>query len=218
MDERERLDLIRQATAALHSVSRDHGWGSPATLAAHRVLLDVERTTAAEMGLPHAAPIDLGARWDTGAPMPCLLSGLRTFVIYYLRSNDRVLDQQGFGEPGWDQEHGVGVIEFHGVTSIKIGSPNEEVLHGHPLSGHGLELYAVNLVSNSPWIRELADLNRAHPRFREESWVRRRHYVLPFHDETVECVARDAKAWTDPRAMDDVVRELSSDALKPATS
>ncbi len=41
--------------------------------------------------------------------------------------------------------------------------------------------------------------------------------MLPFHDETVECVARDAKAWIVPRAMDQVVRQLSSDALKMAT-
>ena len=88
------------------------------------------------------------------------------------------------------------------------------MLRGDPLSGHGLEPYAVNLVTNSPWIREIADINRVRPQFREESWAARRDYVLPFHDGTVECVARDANAWTVLRAMDQVVRQLSSDASR----
>jgi hypothetical protein len=44
--------------------------------------LGLERSTAVELGLPYAQRIDLGVRRDAGAPMPVLLSGLRTFVAF----------------------------------------------------------------------------------------------------------------------------------------
>jgi hypothetical protein len=214
MNEAERLLLVQQASAALDSAMRDHGWDSPEAETAHQQLLEVERTTAAEMGLPYATAIDLGARWDPGAPMPCLLAGVRTFLVYYLRSDDPIFEELSPDEPGWDQERGVGIIEFRRVASVKMGSPNEEVAHGHPLWGYGLEFYGAHVVTNSPWIKELADINRVHPQFTEKAWAAARHYVLPFHDETVECVAQDATAWTELRSMGDVVRDLSSEALK----
>jgi hypothetical protein len=93
MNEAERLLLVQQASAALDSAMRDHGWDSPEAETAHQQLLEVERTTAAEMGLPYATAIDLGARWDPGAPMPCLLAGVRTFLVYYLRSDDPIFEE-----------------------------------------------------------------------------------------------------------------------------
>ncbi len=174
----------------------------------------MERVTAAQMGLAYASPVDLGARWDPGAPMPFLLAGIRTFLIYYLRHDDPLFEELGPGEPGWDQEHGLGVIEFRHVQAVKMGTPHDEVLRGHPMHGCGLEPYGAQVVSNSPWIRELAEVNRVHPQFSEESWAAMRHYLFPFHDETVECVAGDATAWTERRAMGDVARELAVDALR----
>lgn len=150
-------------------------------------------------------PSILAPPWDPGAPMPCLLTGMRTFLVYYLRGDDPVFDRLNPGEPGWDQEYGVGVVEFRHVVAIKMGSPNDEVLRGHPLYGYGLEGYGAQVVSNSPWISELADVNRVHPQFRQENWAPARHYLLPFHDETAECVAHDATSWTELRPMDEVV-------------
>jgi hypothetical protein len=214
MDERDRQQLIREAAAASQAASRDHGWDSAEASAAHQNLLEVERVTAARMDLPYASPVDLGAQWDPGAPMPCLLAGIRTFLIYYLRHDDPLFESLGPGEPGWDQEHGLGVIEFRQVEAVKMGSPNDEVLRGHLLHGCGLEPYGAQVVSNSPWIRELADVNRVHPQFSEDNWAAMRHYIFPFHDETVECIAKDATAWTDRRAMHDVIRQLAVHALQ----
>ena len=215
VNEAERRRLVQQARAALNSASRNQGWNSSEARTARQQLLEVEQTTAADMGLPYATAIDLGARWDPGAPMPCLLAGVRTFLVYYLRSDDPIFEGLGPDEPGWHQEHGVGIIEFRRVASVKMGSPNEEVMRGHPLWGYGLEFYGAHVVTNSPWIKQLADINRVHPQFDEEAWAATRHYVLPFHDETVECVAQEVTAWTELRSMDDVVRDLSMEALKP---
>lgn len=100
------------------------------------------------------------------------------------------------------------------MTSVKIGSPNDEVLHGHPLWGSGLEFYSAHEVKNSPWITELMEVNRAHERFDESQWTGCHHFVLTFRDETLECVAK----WTIARAapgatMPEVLARLSAEAL-----
>lgn len=100
------------------------------------------------------------------------------------------------------------------MTSVKMGSPNDEVLEGHPLWGSGLEFYEAHEVKNSPWIKELMDINRVHDQFRESHWNEDRHFILTFHDETLECVARGAIARAEPGAtMPAVVAQLSSEAL-----
>jgi hypothetical protein len=159
--------------------------------------LELERTTAAERGLPYAEPVELRVGWDAGAPRPVLLSGLRTFVAFYSGSHD-----------------GIGIVEFKQVTSVKIGSPNDEVLHGHPLWGSGLEPYRAHVVRNSLWITELMNVNRVHERFDETRWGGTYHFVLTFHDETLECVARRTVARTAPGAtMQEVIARLSREAL-----
>jgi hypothetical protein len=165
---------------------------------APRRSLELERSTAEELGLPYAEPVDLRVQWDVGAPMPVLLSGLRTFVAFYLGGPD----------------HGIGIVEFKQVRSVKIGSPNDEVLNGHPLWGSGLEAYRAHVVRNSRWIAELMDVNRLHQRFDESRWRGAQHFVLTFHDETLECVAQRTVARTAPDAtMAEVITRLSREAL-----
>jgi hypothetical protein len=100
------------------------------------------------------------------------------------------------------------------MTSVKIGFPDDEVLRGHPLGGSGLEFCRAHEVKNSPWITELMDVDRAREGFDESQWTGRRHYVLTFHDETLECVAK----WTIARAapgatMPEVLARLSAETL-----
>jgi hypothetical protein len=214
VDEDQRRVVLRRADDELRRISIEYGWSSPQATAARQRGLALERSTAAEMGLPYAEPVDLGVAWDTGAPMPVLISGLRTFVAFYLSLRDPIFagTDPSVRDPRGD--HGVGVVEFKDVASVKIGSPNDEVLYGHPLWGSGLEFYRAQEVRNSPWIGELIQGNRVHDNFRESRWNLARHFVLPFHDETVECVAREAIAETKPEAiMSEVVISLSNAAL-----
>jgi hypothetical protein len=176
--------------------------------------MDLERSTAAELGLPYAEPLDLGVTWDAGAPMPVLLSGLRTFVAFYLSSRDPIFDGTAPHIRDPQATHGIGIVEFKRMQSVKIGSPNDEVLQGHPLWGSGLELYSAHEVKNSPWITELLDMNRVHERFDERQWSGVRHFILTFHDETLECAAK----WTVARtaqeaAMPEVLARLNAEAL-----
>ena len=214
MDEDQRRDLLRRAEDEVRRVSREHGRDSPQVHAQRQRQLGLERNTAAELGLPYAQRVDLGVTWDAGAPRPVLLSGLRTFVAFYLTVHDPVADRANPRVRGPRADHGIAVVEFKRVTSIKVGSPNDEVLRGHPLWGSGLEFYSAHEVENSPWIAELAEVDRAHERFDESQWSGRRHFVLTFHDETVECVAKWTVTRTAPGAtMPEVLTRLSTEAL-----
>jgi hypothetical protein len=214
VDEDQRRDLLRRAGGEVHRAGRDHGWDSPQARAEQQRQLGLERRTAAKLGLPYAERVDLGVTWDAGTPMPVLLSGLRTFVAFYLSDRDPLSGgaHPSAGDP--DADHGIGIVEFKRMTSVKIGSPNDEVLHGHPLWGSGLEFYRAHEVKNSSWIAELMQVDRAHERFDESHWTGRRHFVLTFHDETLECVAKWTITRTAPGAtMPEVLARLSAEAL-----
>jgi hypothetical protein len=81
------------------------------------------------------------------------------------------------------------VVRFRSA-SFRFGAPNDETLQGHPLWGHGLQLYTPGEVENSSWIRELERINSVHPMHAAESFAALRHFVIPFHGSTFECIAR----------------------------
>ena len=214
MDEGRRRDLLRRAEDEVGRVSREYGWDSPQAHTQRQRQLGLERSTAAELGLVYAQHVDLGVRWDADTPMPELLSGLRTFVAFYLSVRDPVADRTNARIRDPQADRGIGVVEFKKVASIKIGFSNDEVLRGHPLWGSGLELYSAHEVKNSPWITELMAVGRAHAQFDESQWAGRRHFMLTFHDGTLESVAK----WTITRiapgaTMPEVLARLSAEAL-----
>ena len=214
MDDDQRRDLLRRAEDEVRRASREHGPDSPRARAQRQRQLGLERSTAAELGLPYAQRVNLEVIWDAGTPMPVLLSGLRTFVAFYLSVRDPLIGGTHPRARDLQADHGIGIVEFKRVTSIKVGSPNDEVLRGHPLWGSGLEFYSAHEVKNSPWITELMDVDRAHERFDESQWSGRHHFVLTFHDETLECVANWTVTRTAPGAtMPEVLARLSAEAL-----
>lgn len=214
MDDDQRRDLLRRAEDEVRRVSREHEWDSPQAHAQRRRQLGLERSTAAELGLPYAQRVDLGVKWDADTPTPMLLSGLRTFVAFYRSVRDLVAGRADPHVPEPQADHGIGVVEFKRVTSVKIGFPSDEVLRGHPLWGSGLEFYRAHEVKNSPWITELMEVDRAHERFDESQWRGRRHFMLTFHDQTLECVAKWTVTRTAPGAtMPEVLARLSAEAL-----
>jgi hypothetical protein len=214
VDQDQRRDVLRGAEEEVRRLGRAHGWDSPQASAARRRRLELERSTAAELGLPYAERVDLGVNWDTDTPMPVLLSGLRTFVAFYLRSRDSRFDQHDPVGQDPPTDHGIGIVEFKQVTSVKIGSLKDEVLRGHPLWGSGLEHCRAHEVRNSRWIIELMNVNRMHQRFDESRWSGARHYVLTFHDETFECVARrTVTRIASDVTMQEVITRLSRELL-----
>jgi hypothetical protein len=214
VDEDQRRDVLRRVEDEVRRASREYGQDSPQARAERQRQLGLERSTAAELGLPYAERVDLGVTWDAGTPRPVLLSGLRTFVAFDLSVRGPLFDGANPTVRDPQADHGIGIVEFKRMTSVNLGSPNDEALRGHPLWGSGLEFYSAHEVKNSPWIAGLMEVDHAHEHFDESQWTGRRHFMLTFHDETLECVAKWTITRTAPGAtMPEVLARLSAEAL-----
>ncbi|NOU34758.1 MAG: hypothetical protein HOO96_43260 [Polyangiaceae bacterium] len=86
------------------------------------------------------------------------------------------------------------VVRFDRVASARMGTPNDETLHGHPLHGKGLEIYGAHRVEGSRWLAELQAIDAVHPQHSAHIWEERHHYLLAFHDDVFECIARSFTA------------------------
>lgn len=160
---------------------------------AYYALLEVEREVAAAKGEPHAIPFDFPVTWDKGAPLPQLVKDdYRTCLAFCVREID----------PNWhgtyiklestedEDPQTLALVEFQRCISVKFGSPNDEVFHGHPLEGKGRASYAAQIVVNSPWLAEIEAINKVHAGYSPERWRHFKHYIFWFHDSTFECIAK----------------------------
>jgi hypothetical protein len=148
----------RASRAAKALVPKHRGGEVEEFRAARDAVLQAERNLAAAKGEPYAVAVEFPVSWDTGAPLPYLLQNdYRTFLTFFLRDID----------PNWDGSHvsvrdpnsnlseKLAVVEFERCICTEMGTPNDEVLHGHPLSGKGLAGYQPMAVKNSLWLKEL---------------------------------------------------------------
>jgi hypothetical protein len=174
--------------------------------------LHEERRRARDAGQEYADVLDLGIELDPGAPLPHVLAdGHSVFVLFYVRARSRVRDgiTVAVADPRSTDEP-VGLIEFTGVHSVLFGGPNDEALHGHPLHGRGLEPYAIHEVYGSHWISEAERINSVHP-YHQPGWHGTlRHFLITFHDETLECLARDLRAEIHRSSLADTITTTAS--------
>jgi hypothetical protein len=199
IDELERvLEFARARTErAVRALAPKHRGGEMEEFhAAVQAQLEAERNLALARNEPTAVPIAWELPWDTGATLPFVLaSDLKTIVLYRIReptpgwdgSTARMVD------PARDDEEPIALVEFQRCYAHRFGAPNDEVIAGHPLYGRGLEAYGAHRVINSPKIDQEKRTNSVHSGFREENWTDRTHYLLLFHDNLFECIARGHK-------------------------
>jgi hypothetical protein len=160
---------------------------------ANQDVLRLERQLAAAKGDEYAEPCGFPLDWDGGVPMPHLLvNDNRALLAFLLREPDPAWDGSyvTIKTPGDDQPSPLGLVEFAGCISARLGAPNDEVFSGHPLNGKGLEAYGAQRVVNSRWLKELETINSVHGGYNPEYWRKLNHFVFWFHDSTFECVAR----------------------------
>ena len=142
-----------------------------------------------------------------GAPLPMIVSDDHVLqVFYYLPSrigNAMAPESVTFSQASAP----VAVVMFHGTWASYFGSPNDEALNGYPLYEKGLGPYATFEVLQSRWIASMARQNAVHPRHTDALFAGLRHFIMTFHDSTLEIVARsyDSKIVTGPMAV--AVRE-----------
>jgi hypothetical protein len=194
-DLERRLDEARQRANEL--AARLGSDTMAAWRAARRDQLQAERDLAAARGEQYAQVIDLGLRWDIGAPLPHLISnGSRTFVACRADQPDPDWDGTCVTVVSPDDSHQslFAVIELTGCAEIRFGGPNDEAIGGHPLHGKGLAGYRAHEVVNSAWIENAIKVNSVHPNHSDTPFRELHHYILLFHDEMLEALARGIEA------------------------
>nr|WP_199002137.1 hypothetical protein [Flavobacterium sp. ASV13] len=146
--------------------------------------------------------------WNTGAPMPHILSsGDQLFLIYYLAVKD----------PKWDGSYvniidtnspvtyPIALITFENEIYYTFGTPNDEVIQGHPLYDHGLEACEAHEVIHSSKIDALEKINSIHSCYDPNYWKTLKHYIFTFHDDMFECVSKGYKVEIFNESFKDVV-------------
>ena len=132
-------------------------------------------------------PVPVIERWtdppnmDPGAPRPELYFSRDLYCTYYLPDDGN-----------YSGNEQIVVLRFSGVLHFSLGHPNDEALHGHPLYQSGLEPYGFFRILNSPLIVEIEARNAVHKHHRPGIYSKFTHWIVTFHDETLEVVSRDA--------------------------
>jgi hypothetical protein len=124
--------------------------------------------------------IDLNLPWlpDGGASDPHLLAEDTGPTIVIYRTAVTAPSDEPFA-----------VLRFPMCKIVKFGYPNDEALPGHPLYAKGLNHYSVFEVLNSSWSKVLSEQNLvSFPNPRPTARTGR-HFVVTFHDSTLECIA-----------------------------
>jgi hypothetical protein len=114
---------------------------------------------------------------NTGAPRPAVHSNGRDLLCAYFVNSTANPDRR------------VALLKFEAVLQYRFGYPNDEVLQGHSLYPFGLEHYGFFVVENSPLIHEIENQNSCHRQHRPGIYAAFRHWVITFHDETLEVIA-----------------------------
>jgi len=120
---------------------------------------------------------------DAGAPMPCVYSNESNLFVSYIVSTPTHEDDEEFA-----------IVKFEGVLQFTFGYPNDEAFGAHPLYNLGLKFHSFNVVNNSPYLKELDKRNSSiFPDSKGAYCARFKHWVVPFHDETLEVVGSSVK-------------------------
>lgn len=202
-------ERLRRAVAAL--APKHKGGEQEEFVSAHQEVLGLERQLAAAKQEEYAEPCGFPLKWDAGAPMPHLMVSDNKALLAFLLSEP---------DPAWDGSYvtikspadahpePLGLVEFNGCISAKLGAPNDEVFNGHPLWGRGLEGYQAQRVVNSRWVKQLEAINSVHSYYSPERWQDLFHFVFWFHDSTFECVAESFEVTTHRTSMKALLRQM----------
>lgn len=209
----------RRLAAARHRVEHPEDADLAHRQRALDELYQAERELAAARGEQYAEVVDVDASWDVGAPLPHLLAGsASTYVVCHAREADPAWDRTSVTvrSPADEDSGPLLIIEIVGCHDVRMGGPNDEALHGHPLHGRGLCAYRLHEVRSSEWLEHARRVNSVHPGHSDESFRRLRHYVLPFHDEMVEALGRAIEVarvvGTVRGVLTDLVSRMTADA------
>ena len=134
---------------------------------------------------------------DPGAPVPAISVCDDQLHVAYAVSRSDPANEREFA-----------VVRFDGVLQHTFGYPNNEALGGPPLYSKGLKFYAFNEVVGSPYLLELGKRNARNFPGTRDRFTQLRHWIVPFHDETLEVVG-DAVVYLGAEAASSSAEALS---------
>lgn len=121
---------------------------------------------------------------DGGAPEPIVLSNDdKLFLGFYGNKYEAMQEQI--------ENSNTVTVKFSGYIKYTFGIPTNETLHGHRYYSLGLRSYGFYELENSDLIGEIIKIERIHTNFDREKWKKYKHYIISFHDNLFECVAKD---------------------------
>ncbi|HYG59713.1 MAG TPA: hypothetical protein VD902_16735 [Symbiobacteriaceae bacterium] len=87
--------------------------------------------------------LDLGIRWDVGAPLPILIANdYRTYLAFVLASVNPEWDGTTINVVTGHEAEEIGVVTFERCWAMQFGAPNDEAFRGHRLWHLGLRPHA----------------------------------------------------------------------------
>ncbi|UCI34062.1 hypothetical protein [Mesorhizobium sp. B4-1-4] len=128
---------------------------------------------------------------SAGAPLPHVFADEGRLLIAYLAnipgpSFDGTNPRSVSAATG---NQTVVILAADPYLALQFGPPNDETISGHRLHVLGLQPYSAFEVVNSSWIESLERANRVHSSHAPELFSGYRHFILTFHDSTLEFVA-----------------------------
>ncbi|MGV0755488.1 hypothetical protein ACTS95_03850 [Empedobacter brevis] len=112
---------------------------------------------------------------DDGSPSPKILSDSNNLFLNFM------VDDENFNTI---------TLKFLNYHIYKIGYPGNETLCYHPYTELGINSSDFYLVNDSMWMNELREIDKNHPYFSDKKWNSLNHYIITFHDDLFECIAK----------------------------
>jgi hypothetical protein len=125
---------------------------------------------------------------DHGSPSPVILSNDNSlFIAFYADKATLRVEPQ---ERNIIYDTGIFVLKFKMYLKYNFGIPGNETIQGHPYSKLGMKSFAFYELKNSDLIIQLDKIEKVHPYYNPKKMFDYKHYVLTFHDNMFECIAK----------------------------
>mgnify|MGYP000729907624 CR=1 FL=1 len=125
---------------------------------------------------------------DCGSPSPTILSNdNELFIAFYADVESSSIIPK---ERNTIYDTGIFALKFDNFLKYTFGLPGVETIQGHPYNKLGMKSYSFYELRNSDFIKSLQDIEKNHPAYNPEKWKVYKHYILTFHDNMFECIAR----------------------------
>ena len=125
---------------------------------------------------------------DCGSPSPMVISNdNELFVAFYANRQTDTVEPH---ERNMVYDTGIFALKFRLYLKYTFGLPSNETIEGHPYYKLGMKSFAFYELKDSDLIKQLESIEKVHPYYTPSKWIDYKHYILTFHDNMFECVAK----------------------------